>query len=441
MSPATIAGALAITILFTSGAAAAAPAAPAPAPAASAPSPDAPKGTGVFPLTAETALVIRGVPGQLVVTSKPARELRYSSRAKDKIGSQRPLVVSVSGTTVTLSPPPGVTLPDGILRLEAPESLAVRVEAQEGTLLVDGFAGAVTIVGTRTVVRAQALTGPLTAELEGGSLTLTNLAGPVTAKIRAACALTATNVRGAFDLNSQDATFKVQTVGGACRIEARGGTGELTGLASGGDLHFSDSALRLSGGKGDVTINSNAAVIASAMVGAMRFEMEGGSVRAQDLKGPVNVRARRTEISLESITGDVNVDNTRGNVVLQRISGPVTAVVFAGDAKLLELQGPLRLDMDGGTAAVTWTSIGADQDSQLQNKGGDISVRFPGNTACHVSAKSKSGRITSEVPAIKTTADGTSADGVLGPAGKPLISIEADGNIHLSGGAGGPPPA
>jgi hypothetical protein len=426
MNLATPLGALAILALTASGAAAQTPT----------PTPNGLKGAGVFPLTVETSLVIRGVPGQIVVMTKPAKELRFTSRAKDRSGSERPLAVSFSGPMVTLAPPAGGTLPDGVLRVEAPASFAVRVEAQGGTVLVDGFGGAVAMVGKTTAARAHSLKGSFEADLEGGSLTLTDMGGTVTARIRAACVLTATNLRGALDLTSQDATFKVQGVGGACHLEAHGGSGELSGLAAGGTLSLSESSLRMTGGKGDMTVTSNAAVTFANMTGAMRFEMDGGNLHGQGNQGPVAVRSRRTEIKLEGISGDLDLDATRGNVVVQRVSGLLNAVIFAGDAKLLELQGPLRLDMDGGAASISWNAIEGDRDSLVENKGGDISVRFPGNASCRVSAKTRSGKITSDLPTIKAEDNSTEVSGTLGQGQKPLITIEADGNIMLSGGKG-----
>ena len=446
MKSTTTMGALAILALFTSGAAAQAPSANA----------AAPKATGVFPVTAETSLVIRGVPGQIVVTTKPAREFHFTSRAKDKSGSERALGVWFSGTTVTMAPPPGATLPEGILRVEAPASFAVRVESQGGTVLVDGFAGAVGIVGRGTVARAQALIGPLDADVEGGSLSLTNLGGMVIARLGAGAALVATNLRGGLDLNSHDATFKVQGLAGACRLESRGGSGELAGLAAGGDLRLSESALRLSGGHGDITVTSDAAVVFSNMEASLRFEMDGGTLRGRGNQGPVEVRARRTDVNLEAIvgalrvegeglktklvgiSGELTLDVTRGNVLLQRASGPVTAVIFAGDAQLFELQGAVRLDIEGGNAELSWAAITGDRDSLLANRGGDITVRFPATASCRVTAKSKSGRITSDIPSIKTPADATEAQGALGQGKGPVIAIEANGNIHLSGGAQSP---
>ena len=63
---------LAIVALFVSVAAAQIPAA----------KPEAAKASGLFPVATQTSLVIRGVPGQIVVTGKTARELRFTSKAK-----------------------------------------------------------------------------------------------------------------------------------------------------------------------------------------------------------------------------------------------------------------------------------------------------------------------------------------------------------------------
>ena len=421
-------GSLAIAALYASGIAA----------QATAVKPDSVKATGLFPLAAQSSLVIRGVPGQIVVTTKPTRELRFTSKAKDKSGSERPIAVAFGETAVTISSPPGATLPDGILRLEAPASFSVRVEAQGGTVLVDGFAGAVGVVGNGTVVRVQALTGPLDAAVDGGSLGLSNLAGGVTVRLGAASTFSATNLRAGLDLTSRDATFKVQGLTGALRLDARGGSGELTGLATGGELRLSESPLRLTGGKGDLTVTSDAAIEFTNMTAAMRFELDGGSLRGKGNQGTVRVRARRAEIKLEGITGEVDLDTTGAGVVVQKNTGPVTAVVFGGDAQLLELQGAVHLDIGGGNADVGWAAIAGDKDSLLKSNNGDLTVRFPANASCRVTARSTSGHITSDLPTIKVPADATEIHGALGQGQQPQIEIEAEGNVHLTAGAKSP---
>jgi hypothetical protein len=424
-------GILAILALFASGVAAQAPAA----------KPGADKATGRFPVTTQSALVIRGIPGQIVVTTKTAPELRFSSKAKDKSGSERPIAVEFGETTVTMTSPPGTALPDGILRVAAPASFSVRVEAQDGTVVVDGFAGSVGIVGKGTVVRVQALTGPLDAGVEGGSLNLNNLGGAVTARLGAKATFTASALRAGLDLNSRDATVKVQGLTGAIRLDARGGSADLTGLSSGGDVRMSDSALRLTGGKGELTVTSDAAVEFTNMNASMRFEMDGGSLHGKGNQGLVRVRGRRTDVKLEGIAGELDLDTTSGGVVVQKISGPVTAVVFGGDAQLLELQGAVDLDIGGGNAEVAWAAIAGDRDSRLRSNNGDLTVRFPANASCRVTARSSSGRITSDIPTIKVPAGATEVQGAIGPGQGPQIEIEAEGNIRLSTGAKAPPPA
>ena len=419
---------LAILALFATGVAAQTPAVKT----------GADKATGLFPVTTQSALVIRGIPGQIVVTTKATRELRFTSKAKDKSGGERPIAVAFGDTTVTMTSPPGAALPDGILRVEAPASFSVRVEAQGGTAVVDGFAGAVGIVGKGTVVRVQALTGPLDAGVEGGSLSVTNLGGAVTARVGAKSTFSATDLRGGLNLDSQDATFKVQGLAGAFRLDARGGSGELTGLTSGGELRLSETALRLTGGKGDLTVTSDAAVEFTNMTASMRFEMNGGSLHGKGNQGSVRVRARRTEVKVEGITGDVDLDTTGAGVVVQKITGPVTAVVYGGDAQLLEIQGAVNLDIGGGNAEVAWAAIAGDKDSLLKSNNGDLTVRFPANAACRVTARSSSGHITSDLPALKAPADATELQGALGQGQHPQIEIEAEGNVHLTAGAKSP---
>jgi DUF4097 and DUF4098 domain-containing protein YvlB len=439
MSRHLFAGALAIAALAASGAAAQAPPGNA----------GAFKGAGQLPVTNETSLVIRGVPGQIVVTTKPAQEIRFTSRAKDKSGSERPLAVSIQEATVTLAPPPGVTLPDGTLRVEAPPSFSVRV---------DGFAGPVAITGQQTTASAQSLAGRLNADLQGGALNLKKVDGAVSARIRGGCKLLALELKGGIDLDSQDSTFQLDGVDGACRVQARGGSGELAGLSAGGDIHMSGSGLRMFNVRGELTVASDVAVEFANMASSMRFDMDGGTLHGKGNQGKVEVRARRTEISLDTIVGAVRVDGeelklklvgltgearldvTRGTVFLQRMLGPVEAVVNQGDAQLLDLQGSARLDVQGGNAEVAWANVTAETDSLLQNGSGDITVHLPANANGRVTAKSRSGRVTSELPSIKAPPNATEVQGTLGQGQRPLIEIEAEGNVRLTSAAAAPAP-
>jgi hypothetical protein len=123
------------------------------------------------------------------------------------------------------------------------------------------------------------------------------------------------------------------------------------------------------------------------------------------------------------------------------VTGAVNAVVFAADAQFVELQGgPVRLDMEGGNAELSWAALPPDKDSLLENRSGDIAVRLPAGAACRVTAKTKSGRITSEIPTIKVPADATEVQGAVGPGSGPTIAIDANGNVRLSIGAGAPAP-
>jgi hypothetical protein len=330
-----------------------------------------------------------------------------------------------------MTSPAGGALPDGILRVEAPASFSVRVEAQGGTAVVDGFAGGVNVVGKGAAVRAQALAGPLDAGIEGGSLSVTNLGGAVTARVGSAT-FSATDVRGGLDLNSQGSTFKVQGLSGAFRLDARGGSGELAGIANGGEIRVSETVLRLTGCKGELSVTSDAAVDFTNMTASLRFEMNGGSLHGKGNQGAVRARSRRTDVKLEGITGDVDLDTTGAGVVAQKITGHLSAIVYGGDARLLELQGPVNLDIGGGNAEVSWTAVTGDRDSLLKSNNGDLTVRFPANAACRVTARSSSGRLTSELPALQAAPDATELEGVLGQAQHPRIEIEADGNIHLA---------
>ena len=454
--------------------------------------PDAREAVGLFPVEGESLLIVKDIPGQLLVSTRKAKEVRFVSRATDKSGSERPLGIWFEGSTVTLAPAPGAATPEGILRVEVPETFAVRLEAKGGTSTLDGLGGAVDVKVTDGEVRARALTGSFEATIERGTLRLSDMAGAtVHAKdatveaneVQGALVtrlertkMTATGIRGELEIDADDATFVGKTLDGGVTVRARGGSGEISGLGAGADFQLVGCALKLSDGKGDVSVNSDSTVAFEKMAGALHFDLYGGSLQGTGNQGLVEVRTRNTEIGLNEIDGPVRIQGDgvkvhvndvsgelyveaavsdvviikagggvglkieRGNVTLKGAQGNITATITGGDAQLLELTGPVAMELDGGNAEVSWTSISGETDTLVQNRSGDVTMHFPGNASCRVEATSKFGRVESDIATVRVMDDGKSAQGPIGRGRRPTIKVEAEGSVRLLTGAGGEAP-
>lgn len=455
--------------------------------------PTATEAVGVFPIEGESLLVVKNVPGQVLVSTRKAREVRFVSRATDRSGSERPLGVWFDGSTVTLAPLPGAPTPDGILRVEVPETFAVRLEAKGGTSTIDGLRGYVDIRAKDTEVRCRAIAGTLEAAVERGSLRLDTVSGAtvrakdaaveaneiqgtLVMKLEGTAKLNAAAVRGDIDVDSDGGTVVVKGIDGGMRVRARGGSLEFSEVGAGGDLQLSGSAVKLIAVRGDLTVNSDAPVSFEKTTAALHFDLYGGSLTGNGNQGLVEVRTRNTEINLQAIDGPVRISGDglkvqvndvsgelyveaalstvvlakagggvslkieRGDVQLRGASGTISATVTGGDAQLLDLTGPVALEIDGGNAEVSWTSITGETDTFLQNTSGDVTVHFPGNASCRVEAKTKFGRIESDLPTVRVLEDGLEAQGPVGHGRRPTIKVEAEGNVRLLGASGGPAP-
>jgi hypothetical protein len=450
--------------------------------------PDAKEAVGRFPIEGESLLVVRGIPGQLLVSTRKEREVRFVSRATDKSGSERPLGIWFEGSTVTLAPVPGAPIPEGILRVEVPESFAVRVEAKGGTTTLDGLGGSVDVKAEDSDVRLRSLTGNIEAQVTRGALRLQEISGasvrakdatvealevqgPLIARLEGT-KMNASALRGDLEIDADDATVVVKTLDGSVRMKARGGTAEISGLAAGGDFQLSGCTLKLSDGKGDVSVNSDTTVGFEKMAGGLHFDLYGGNLQGNGNQGLVEVRTRNTEIGLQAIDGPVRVQGDgvklnlndvsgdlyvetsvsdvvigkagagvslkieRGNVAVKGAVGTVSATITGGDAQLTELTGAVAMEIEGGNAVLGWNSISGDTDTLVQNGSGDVTLHFPASASCRVDARSKFGRVESDIATVRVMDDGKTAVGPIGHGRRPTIKVEAEGNVSLMGGGG-----
>lgn len=438
--------------------------------------------TALVPLDTESAVSIVGINGDLSISTRDERELRVVSRAPGPRGAEWPVGIWQDGPKLILGPAPGEKGGPRLLRVEVPKGFAIAVDAADSDVTVQSEGSGLDLRGANVRSTIQALGGSVFAELVGGTLnlrdsknatvrahgaavTISDMSGSVTVHaVGGTIALTA--IDGSTDLESVESQLLLDGLAGPVRLKAQKGEAKIAKIKAGAELVMVGTPLHLREGKGDITVTSDAPVEFLEMAASMHLDMYGGSLRGKGNQGILEVRTRNTEVNVESIAdgmriqgdgltariadigGELYVETTisdvvvdgaesvvlrvdRGNVTIQRATGAVEATVIDGDVHILDGSGPVTLDMDRGDAEVSWVSLSGDKDSQLVNKSGSVTARFPRAGACRVEAKSRYGRIDSDLPTVKVMDDLTEAQGPVNRGNRPMIHITAAGDIHL----------
>jgi DUF4097 and DUF4098 domain-containing protein YvlB len=442
--------------------------------------------TPLLPIETESSLSIVGIRGQIGIEAGDGRELRVISRETGEQGKELPIGIWQEGSKLILAPAPGDKGGARMLRVEVPRDFAISLDAVDSDASIASAGGGIELNGTNLRVAVHASAGFVSADLQGGSLTVTDSSdASVSAKgtaidlggmsgnviVRAAGGRVKLRaIHGSTDVETDDCAVVVDDLTGSTRLKAQRGDVTATGINAVAEFALSGAPLHLKEGRGDITVTSDAPVDFLSMAAGMHLDMYGGSLKGKGNQGILEVRTRNTEVNVEGIDmgmriqGDglkakiadvvgelyietrisevfvdrvasVTVSVDRGNVTIQRATGEVQATVTGGDVHIIDGTGPVTLELDRGDADVSWASLTGEKDSKLTNTSGNITVRFPVSGMCRIEAKSKYGRIDSDLPAVKVTDDLTEAQGSVNSGNRPIVNIVANGDIHLIDGS------
>ncbi len=438
----------------------------------------------LVPIEDVSGVSIVGIRGQISISTRETRELQVISRALGADGAELPVGIWRDGGRLIVGPAPGDRGGPRLLDVEVPKGFAIAVDAADSDLVVLSEGGTVDLRGDNLRATVQARGASIVADLLAGTLnvsdskdatvrvratatTISGMSGNVTVRATGG-AVTVATVEGSTDVESEDSKLVFEGLSGPLHVDAQKGEAKVSGIKGGAELALIGTPLQLKEGKGDIVVRSDTPVIFEAMAASMHFDMDGGSLRGKGNAGLLELRGRNTELNVESITGgmrvqgrgltvkivdvggelqveaansNVVVDGAEsvvlrvdgGNVALQRATGAVQANVTGGDARILDVSGPVNLELDRGDGEVSWTSFTGDKDSNLVSNNGNLTVRFPPAKGCRVEAKSKDGRIDSDLPTVRVLEGSSEAQGPVNSGYRPIVKITASGDIHLLG--------
>lgn len=438
--------------------------------------------TALVPLDTESSISIAGIHGVISIATRDERELRVVSRLLGPQGGDSPVGIWQGESSLTVAPAPREKDVARLLSVEVPRGFAIDVDAADSDVVIQSADGSIALRGSSLRASVVSNKGYLVADLDGGTLTLRD-SNDATLRLRGTTVtvdgmsrnvnvratngtISLANVSGSTDIESEDCTLVLDDLLGSIHVKARRGEATVARSLGAAEFEMAGTPLLLKDGKGDVAVTSDATVAFDSMAASMRFDMYGGALRGKGNRGAVEVRTRNSEVNLEAIelgvrirgdglkanivdvggelsletsnsdfvvdrVGNVVAKVDRGNVTIQNAARGVQATVVDGQVHLIDGNGPVILDLDGGDAEVSWATISGDKDSRLTNKSGSVTVRFPRSGHCRVEAKSRHGRIDSDLPTVRVMEDLSEAQGPINGGIRPIVTIAADGDIHL----------
>jgi DUF4097 and DUF4098 domain-containing protein YvlB len=282
-------------------------------------------------------------------------------------------------------------------------------------------------------------------------------------------------IHGEIEGELEGADLSADTVVGNIRLDADGGSVGLVDCRDGADLRLSESPLQMNATKGSIRVETDSEVRFAGHDGPLSIrgrgaavnggEAKGGDleietsgvevrldaceaatvIRGDDLdvhvtgsKGDLSVSTTYSAIVVEKPERSVTVENEFGNVEIRSAVQLVQVSNRDGDVRLDELKGPVKVKADGGEVSVSWTALGGQETSTVENERGDVRVDVPSNVRCLIDAEAPHGRIETDLAELRVSDDGHKARGVLlGGRGsapyvkKPTIRVKSAGNLYV----------
>jgi DUF4097 and DUF4098 domain-containing protein YvlB len=153
-------------------------------------------------------------------------------------------------------------------------------------------------------------------------------------------------------------------------------------------------------------------------------------VTAVDIRGNLNIDARFGLVRAELIKGTLDVDNANGGVTATDVSGGVRVHTSFAPVLLKTIAGRVTVENANGSISVS-DLRGACADINLKTSFASIKLDVPSNGGYHVDARTSFGSITTSIPVLMTSKSDNSLTGTIGNGGCQMKLETANGGITL----------
>ena len=315
------------------------------------------------------------------------------------------------------------------LEIEAPAATVAELRNEHGRVELRGLAAAdvqssfdgVTIERVAGDVKLESRHGDVEVEQIGGALDLGSRHGRVSVAA----------VKGASKLDVQHGD-----------VEARATAALEIGLAHGGltaETVAGDLVVRGQHGGVSATDVKGAADVEAAF-GEVRLERVGGELRARaqhgkvhasDVAGGADVESSYDGVTLERVGGPVQAVVEHGGVEAQGLAKGARIRASGSSVSIDGFSGPIELQVDRGSARLApGVAIAAEITAQVSH--GDIQLEVPDGSRFELTAESRRGSVNAPLSGL-TTEDRRRGGRVSGRHGEGGVSVrlEADGDVTL----------
>jgi len=446
-------------------------------------------------LEGESVLEVVGVTGSIVLRGAQG-DLRYEARTLDNRREDHQVALWLEGSTLRLTPLEGDEGLPMLIEIGVPSRLDVVVRCDGCRVHASAIAGHLDIDGSRIELEARAIYGGATLRIDGGSINVNGADADLEIEGKG-LGVNVQNVRASVFLALESSHVDIATVGesvegelegssfvgtgleGLLRLDVAEGSVDLAACNGGGELYLTDSPLVLDGTKGILDVETDAEVEFHGHEGGLKITGRGAAVTGDGTQGLLEIETDEAEVRLENLTGtskifghgleltvtasrgelelqltsssvrldrcvaNITVENDFGDVEIISASQLVKITTRDGDVRLTDFKGSLQLAANGPAVEVAWSAIETQQDSSIENEGGNVRLTLPSTASCKIEADAPYGRIESDLKELQVADDGHSATLNMNSnpraphVKRPLIRVRSDGELWIGTGGRG----
>jgi len=232
---------------------------------------------------------------------------------------------------------------------------------------------------------------------------------------------------------SRRGNVTINGMNGNVEVNHRRGAVNLNDQTGNARLSLEGSAVHAQHVKGDITIEGRANEVSLEDVdGAVHLNGEFmESVRLVRISQTVSFHSSRTDMEFSRLDGRLDLDS--GDLRADSLTGPMRLKTRSKDISLDGFSGELRLEDQNGRVQVGLRKPG---NIQIDNRKGDVQVSIPPNTPVKVEARTHQGEIVSDFDEIKVDNkdNQSSASGSIGTNGPRLVMNCEKGTIEIRKG-------
>jgi len=343
-----------------------------------------------------------GEPGKIRVRLEKRVYIARESEAEEFAGRVT-LVWSEEGETLELrtnrdellSAPGGDVGFETALEIQVPPETRVRISGRHGDVAATGIAG-VTASNTNGHVTATDIRGAVELQNRDGTVEVTGVEGPVTVSNRHGD-VRLERISGAVDAHVLHGGLSGRDLA-SLSLQQRDGAASLEGVTGEVQLRGSHASVVLTDAGGDVDVQTTYAPVSVDGARAdVRVENRHGRVEVRRVGGGVTVKARDGDVELEDVTGRVVLEVRDGELRAEGLRGGASVEAWDRRLELERFEGPVEIRARDAEVVLI-PGLPVSESIRVTSEDGLIQLHVPDGSRFDLEAESSHGRVEVELP-------------------------------------------